>query len=765
MRRRGPSDAASLEERVREAMQRRAPRAVHPMELVHVLRMGRDGRALVEEALERMRARGEARMLPGGRYRLTDGRGRRAWPTLRGVLTRHPRGFGFVTADDGGPDVFVPPTAMGAALHGDRVEVELRTRGPRREGIVRAVLERRGRALAGVVRRARGGFWVQPCDPRQPEAMAVVGDLPEGIDEGELVRAEIATDEAAVGFVPPVRVVEAIGRAGELGAELRALLVDAGVEEAFAPEVLAEAEALPDHVTQADRAGREDLTHVDFVTIDPVDARDHDDAVWAERLDDGSFHVRVAVADVAHYVRPGSALDAEAARRGCSVYLPDRVLPMLPRALSAAMASLLPGEDRLALVVDVVVDARGRPRRPRFYEAVIRSRARLTYEQVACVLEPREGLGHAGEAEAWHERLLALRAVSDVLVAARRRRGALELDLPEAKVVLGPDGEPVDVLRARAEPSVRRAYGVIEDLMVLANELVAAELERRAVPFVYRVHDEPDPARLEGFAQLARALGLLSARADPADPLRLQAIVRRASGKPAAETLAYLLLRSLPQAVYAVDNRGHYGLASRCYTHFTSPIRRYPDLCVHRALKNVLGGRTSRSESAREALRAVAAAATRAERRAMELERAVVDLYRARRMQAYLGRRIEGFVGGVGPYGITVTLEAPFVEVRVPMGTLGHGAEPDEWGIALVWPGTGQRLSLGERVLVRIDAVDLTRREVVGTLVRPRAIADGPHPPSRGRRWRATTAAGHGGDAKRARAHRRQTRRGAADRR
>lgn len=754
-------------ERVLSALGSAGDRSLHTMEILAALGVPRAevrGRlAEVRDVLESLRDLGMVKELPGSRWRVSrrgDSRRRAASSTKPrsgaaaerlnerrldasepsgsnastletqssrasdsrfrdGWLTITPKGFGFV-ADDAGGEIFVASRAMGHALHGDRVRVRVAPTHQGLEGEVVEVLARGRDRVAGTLARAGGRWSILPGDPRLPTFVEVEGPMPRGVRAGMEVVAEITSYPERFGEVPRARVLRDLGPRGTAAVELEKIFVREGIEEDFPNDALEEARALPPSVDAAEIARREDLRDVELLTIDPPDARDHDDAVWAERREDG-FRVVVAVADVSHYVASASAIDREALARGCSIYLPDRAIPMLPAELSSNLASLLPGEDRLMLGLELRLSKTGALRRYRFIEGVMRSRARLTYADVAAALGLTSASTPSSEAVSRRELLATLLDVSKLLRARRRRRGALELELPEAKVLLDEAGEPRDVVPQKGDPGVKRAYGIIEDLMLLANETVAEHLARAGLPAIFRVHGKPDPKKIEAFSAVARAFGVSLENETSPRPKDLQNVLARFDGTPFEGALSYLLLRAMQQASYQVDDIGHFALAARHYLHFTSPIRRYPDLAVHRIVRKIARGEAIEPSALRRALVPQAVASSRMERRAMQVEREVQALYRALLMSKYVGDEIAGVVGSVAEQGLLVTLDAPFVEVKVPLERLGDDVfELDRLGIAFVARRSRRRFALGSRVLVRIDEASIERREVVGSIVEAR---------------------------------------------
>lgn len=701
-----PLDDAAILAALRDS----AHRPQHVNDLVRTLGLPVTRRHALSEALDGLVARGLVAAMPGSRYRLP----RVAGVRIEGHYTHHPRGFGFVTTGDGGDDVFIPATGTLGAMHGDLVAITAQKGDRGREGVVVEVLARRPPTVPGTLRRRLHGVWVEPDDVRIRGPIGIVGMEDAGAArDGDAVLCEITRWPEHPGEAPMGRVREVLGAPGSLEAEVRKVLLREGVEETFPAEAIAEASALGDDPTPEEMSRRVDLRAMALVTIDPDDARDHDDAIHVARRPDGGYSATVAIADVSHYVRPGTALDAAALARGTSIYLPDRAVPMLPSALSSVLASLLPGRDRLVLAVQVELDPEGAVESSRIVEGVMRSRARLTYTDVARALGWSEG--ERDPARVSEEVLHDLGIAADLAMLLRRRRlkrGALDLDLPEARVHFEADGRtPATVLSSRRDRGLKRAYQLIEELMVLANEVVAAHCVTENIPVVFRVHGRPDEEHLARFAAVAHAYGhKVDVEAGKA-PKKLAAVLRKVEGKPEARVLGMLLLRALPQARYASANLGHFGLASNAYLHFTSPIRRYPDLVVHRAVRAHLhGGPAPTSASITRA----AAESSRLERRAMDVEREVLDLYRCEVARKHLGEVYPAMVTGVSASGPYVDIEDPFLSGIVKVEGAGEGCwEVDDLGITVTHVPSGRTFTLGEEITVEIVDALMLRRQVV----------------------------------------------------
>jgi ribonuclease R len=702
---------------------------MHLMEVVGALELPKTRKSDVLDVLEQLKELGMAREMPGHRFRLNDrppppkkkmGVERAPTPDgdlVSGWLTRHPRGFGFVAAEDGGPDVFVPGLALGPALHGDRVQVRARPSAKGREGEVVDIVRHGVSRVAGVLRSSPQGAWLEPSDPRWPERVDVEGTIPLGVEQGDEVVALIEHYPEYEGDRMRARVIATLGVRGSAAVEIEKIKIREGIEEEFPEDTLAEAQAFGTRVREEEIAAREDLRGLDLLTIDPPDARDHDDAVWVERLGDGSFRAIVAIADVSHYVREGTALDRAALERGTSIYLPDRVIPMLPHELSSNLASLVPNEDRLTLAVEAEVGPKGAIKSYRFLEGVMRSRARLSYQGVARALRFTDGGEVQHEAESRRDLLHAMWDLSQILRARRRQRGSLDFDLPEAEIVLDAEGEPEEIRRSRTDPGVRKAYGMIEDLMLLANEVVATDLSRRGIPAIYRVHGRPDENRIALFAELAKSLGYKLDEDAAERPGKLADFLKRVEGTPHAQALNFLLLRAMQQATYDTENVGHFALAAPNYLHFTSPIRRYPDLAVHRIVRALIREEKIDRRELEDTLNEQAAASSRLERRAMTIDREATDLYRAIFMKDRIGDHFDAVVTGVAEHGLYVTFEDPFVDARCPIDSLGDDwYELDNLGLRLVGRRTGRGFALGDPLTVRLENVSIPDRQLTAAI-------------------------------------------------
>lgn len=691
--------------------------------LLRVLGLPRRARKELETALDGLAREGKAVRQRGGLWSRAD--------SLREVRGRYMAlrsgAGGFVTPLDArgqvsGPDVFIHPPQAGEAWHTDMVRVLLaprgrQVRGRSPEGRIVEVLERGCRQLpAHVLDRAGGRLHCRAADSRLDVSFSV--DMPPALDtpppRGALVLLE--PERRLASDLWQARLLEVIGHEDSVAVQENLVKLNHQVPLAFPPRAEAEALALPADPSAGDMAGREDLRPLVLVTIDGADARDFDDAIGVAALPDG-WRLRVAIADVSHYVRPRTALDAEALARGNSWYFPASVEPMLPPALSNGLCSLNPGTDRLCLTADVRIDRRGLPVDARFFPAVMRSAARLTYEETEAALVRREPDARARlEALPRGDEIVAMLEEAfrlyEALHAARTARGSLDFDLPEARYDLTPDGRLAGIGRRER----LTAHRLIEECMLAANEAVARFLggttpQGAATPFLYRVHPRPDAERLEAlFASLkAIAPELLPARPDAAS---LRGILEEVRETDQEFLVNRLCLRAMPQARYQPWNEGHFGLASPAYCHFTSPIRRYADLLVHRALKQKLGQSAGSVPGGQKLLR-VADQLNRREREALECEREMARRLACIALRDSIGRRFDGVVSGVTEFGVFVELESMPVEGMIRVEDLGNDwFSLDERRHALVGQRGGVIWALGRPVAVRLADVHTGRLEI-----------------------------------------------------
>lgn len=732
-------------------------RALHAAEIANEL--GSSDPARVSQTLEDLVFDGLLVPRPGRRYKIAA-EVRAEKLELEGAFSAHPRGFGFVRGGASGEDVYIPPECIGGAMHGDLVRARVVATSSRgREGEVLEVLERRTKRVVGVLRGRGAQRRLEPDDGRMRGPIPIVGEriVDEPMAQGGAAESGLAAVVEIEQYpeepreMPNGVLVAVLGEPGEPDVEIAKVLLSHSVAEAQPEDAVAEARAYGDAPAAGELARRVDLTDVPFVTIDPSDARDHDDAVWVERDDNGHYQAWIAIADVSHYVTPKSALDESALGRGCSVYLPDRAIPMLPPELSTHLCSLVEDQIRLCLCVHVHLDPTGEVTRTEVHEGKMRSRAYLTYDAVARALGFTSEPSRDRRAEAMRDDLRVMWDLATQLRKRRMRRGSLNLDVPEARVVLDEGTRnPIGVERRGGDPGVKKAYQLIEELMLLANQAVALLMIQRDVPTVFRVHGAPDPEKLERLSLATKALGIELDPEAATDPKSLSKFLRTVETHEKKGVIHGLLLRAMQQATYQTENIGHFALASDAYLHFTSPIRRYPDLVVHRLLRASLHGDLSESKESDERLRIAAARASERERNAMEVEREVADVYRALYMQRHLGDRFEGVVTGISHAGVWVRIEAPFVDVLIPNDRLGEDDyQADEAAVRAVGVRSGDTVTLGDDILLEIEDVSLVRRVTLAKRIATRKARDA-RPATRterktARRAQAAARSDHGG--------------------
>lgn len=620
-------------------------------------------------------------------------------------------GAGFVEPDEGGDDIFIPADAIESAVNGDKVvaRIERRRRRERVEGTIIRVLERARERVVGVFqpagpedRPALFGF-VVPNDKKLTRDVYIAAGSTRDARAGDIVVVSVA-DWGTSHRGPAGVVEEVIGPADAPGNDILAIVHGHELPLDFPEEVLAEARAISRRgIRPEDLEGRTDLRDRVVFTIDPADARDHDDALSIIAHEDGTHEVGVHIADVSFYVRPGSPIDIEALNRGTSVYLVDRVIPMLPHELSSDLCSLRPDEDRLAMSLLLRIDADGSVRSHSLVRSVIRSRHKLSYDEAQEVLNGGRSIGPETD-----DALRRLHSLSLTLRAAREERGSIDFDLPEARVVLEESGEPADIQRVLRLESHR----LIEDYMLLANETIARDAARRKLPIPYRIHEPPDTARIEQLREFIGGFGLrLQGRGSPT-PKQLQAVIEQVKDRPEEKLLSTVVLRSMRQARYSEENHGHFGLAAPHYAHFTSPIRRYPDLLLHRICASRFLGDGGGLLTA-EQIAPIAKLGSERERIAEAAERDSVELKKVQYMERHLGDEFSGTISDVRAFGFFVLLDDVFVDGLVHVSSM----EDDYYAFhedayALVGQNTGRTFRLGDRVRVQVASVDREARRI-----------------------------------------------------
>ena len=633
-------------------------------------------------------------------------------PSVEGTFIGHPKGFGFVEIEGEDNDVFIPEDCTGTAMHQDKVRVIITKEpqeGKRREGIVVKVLERGMTQIVGTYENSRDFGFVVSDNPKFSRDVFIPRKDSQGIKDGDKVVVEI-TSYGSKNRNPEGKIVENLGSCRAPGTDILAIVKSFGIPSEFPDKVIRQADRVPDHVLDADRDGRLDLRHLQTVTIDGEDAKDLDDAVTLTK-ENGIYHLGVHIADVSNYVQGGSALDKEALKRGTSVYLADRVIPMLPERLSNGICSLNQGQDRLTLSCLMDIDENGTVVAHRIAETVIRVDRRMSYNQVRCILEDGD-TETSREYKEFVPMFFLMKELSALLRSKRHNRGSIDFDFPESKIILNGAGRAIDV--KPYEQNV--ATQIIEDFMLMANETVAKEYCQGEYPFVYRTHDNPDPERVESLLTLLRHQGIQVQKAcEEITPKEIQEILEQIQGMPNEMMISRLMLRTMKQARYTTECSGHFGLAAKYYCHFTSPIRRYPDLQIHRIIRDNIRGRLQRegkTEHYREILEHVAEQSSVCERRAQEAERESDRLKKAEYMSYHLGEIFDGIISGVTAYGFYVELPNT-VEGLVHITALSDDYyEFNEENYELRGELTKKVYHLGQKVTVRVADADALKRTV-----------------------------------------------------
>ena len=734
-------------EQILDAIKSKVDHPATVRELMQRLKLSREQRVTLRRRLATLVESGALIKVRGNRYGLPD-----RMQLVTGRVTVNPRGFGFVTPDqavvglDG--DLYIAGGNLNQAMHGDRVvaRVERQRSEGRAEGRIVRILERATDQLVGRLDTDESGLaYVVPFDRR----LVMDVHIPKG-ESGEAEAGQLVM-VALTRFPTPTRgpvgrVTEVLGTLDTAGVDTELILRKFGIADDHPEAAVAEARKLGSQIRSRDIKGRQDFRARQTVTIDGETARDFDDAITLEKLPNGHFWLGVHIADVSHYVPEGSALDAAAYDRATSVYFPDRAVHMFPEELATGLCSLHPNVDRLVQSCLMEIDARGTVCRYEIHDGVIHSDARMTYTDVNAILVDRDP-----ETCARYKSLVPMfelmNELFEALNARRRRRGSIDFDLPAAEFLMDDEGRVEAIVAAERN----QAHRIIEECMLIANETVASHLEEQGIPALFRVHESPDPLKVEEFEDFTTSLGYsLGVSSEGVAPRHFQRLLQRLRGKPEERPVAFLMLRTMQQARYDIQNRGHFGLAAPSYTHFTSPIRRYPDLVVHRALRETrAGARRDPSHSARaEALPEVARHTSEMERRAEEAEREVVQWKKVRFMVDKVGDEFTGYVTGVTAFGLFIELVEHFVEGLVHISSMADDYYKFfERQHELRGENSRKVYRLGDAVKVQLVRVDPDHRKLELALVevlervrrqeakpRPRKSAGRPKRDRRGRR-------------------------------
>ncbi len=686
-------------------------------ELAVFLQVAKEDREELKAVLGELLAEGKLTLTQKGKYRKADG------SILTGTFIGNAKGFGFVEIEGQEEDLFIPEDKTGGAFHKDTVRVSLlpERSGRRKEAQVVGILARGMSRVVGTFERSRNNFgFVIPDNAKLSQDIFVPKERSKGAVSGHKVVVEI-TDYGTDRRSPEGKVVEILGHVNDPGVDILSIVRGYELPVEFPEKVLQQAERVPQDIAEADCLGRRDLRETDMVTIDGEDAKDLDDAV-SVTFDGEKYHLGVHIADVTNYVQENSALDREALKRGTSVYLVDRVIPMLPHALSNGICSLNEGVDRLALSCLMTVDRQGKITDYEICESVIRVNRRMSYSQVKKMLEDETLVEKDREYVQYRQlypMFVKMRELSALLRQKRKQRGSIDFDFPECKILLDGEGHPTEI-----KPYERNvATDMIEDFMLAANETIAQHFYWMDMPFVYRVHDVPDAEKIQklstfihNFGYYMKSVGRSSAKVSDEEihPKEIQKLLAKVTGTPEEAMISRLALRSMKQAKYSIECTGHFGLACRYYCHFTSPIRRYPDLQIHRIIKDQLRGRMGEGKIAhyKGILPEVAKHSSETERRADEAERETDKLKKVEYMESHIDECFDGVVSGVTSWGIYVELPNT-VEGLVHISKLpGDYYYYDESRCEIVGEATGRTFKLGMAVRVRVEDCDRYNRTI-----------------------------------------------------
>ena len=679
-------------------------------ELAMLLQVPKDQRDELKAVMDSLEAEGKVHVTQKGKYIKGEAK------HLRGIFQANARGFGFVTVEGEPEDIFIGEEDMGGAMQGDEVEVAI-TKAPegrRREGKILKIVNRGTQRLVGYYQSRKNFGFVVPDNERILQDIFVPAEQSKGAVTGHKVVVEL-TSYGGERKKPEGRIVEILGHANDPGVDILSIVKAYDLPIEFPEKVLNQAERVAKPVTGADMAGRKDVRDWQTVTIDGEDAKDLDDAITLTKEGD-NYILGVHIADVTNYVQENSALDREALKRGTSVYLADRVIPMLPHVLSNGMCSLNAGEDRLALSCIMTVDAKGNVIDHQIAETVVNVDERMSYTSVKKILEE-----HDEEECRRYQTLLPMfemmKELSEILRNRRHKRGAIDFDFPESKMVLDEDGTPLEIKAYDRNVATK----IIEDFMLLANETVAEEYFWQEIPFVYRVHEAPDEEKMKKLITFIQNFGYTMhvPKGQEIRPKEVQKLLDKIEGSQEEAMISRLTLRSMKQAKYSPDNDGHFGLATKYYTHFTSPIRRYPDLQIHRIIKDNLRGRMteSRRDHYAKILTEVTMQASSLERRADEAERETVKLKKVQYMKKFYGEEFEGVISGITKWGLYVELPNTVEGLVHVANMMDDHYDYDETHFQMVGTHTGKRYELGQKVKVRVTGCDTIARTIDFELV------------------------------------------------
>lgn len=675
-------------------------------ELAIVLDVPAGDRASMQKLLDEMEAEGLIIKTRKERYAVPERMG-----LIVGKFQGNPKGFGFVLPDFGDEDLYIPANAINGAMHGDRVIARLSRHSSKdrhQEGEIINIIKRVNKTIVGKFDKSEHFGFVTPDHVRLSGDIFIPKDLTKGAEKGQKVVVEITKwpekNRNAEGHI-----IEILGYENEKGVDVMSIIRAYGIPYEFPEEVLHEARSLPAKVSEDEIKNRKDLRSLRMVTIDGEDARDLDDAVSIEELSDGTLRLGVHIADVTHYVKEGSHLDNEAILRGTSVYFPDRVIPMLPRELSNNICSLNAHEDRLAFSVIIDVDSTGNVVNHDIFESVIHINERMTYTDVYKILEENDAelkeryKEHVADFEKMKE--LAL-----ILKEKRRLRGSVDFDFDEAKIIVDENGKTIDIKRYE----ITIANKIIEEFMLLCNEVVSEHFYWIGIPFVYRIHEDPDPEKMESLNIILGTFGYKLKGYRDVHPKALQDVINQIKGKPEEKAINMIILRSMQKARYSDTHDWHFGLAAEYYSHFTSPIRRYPDLIIHRIMKEQINGKLDerRIEHYKEILHSIAQQSSERERAAQDAERDCEDLKKAEFMMDKLGQHFQGTISNITAFGMFVELENT-IEGLVRLSAMDDDYyNYNERALCLIGERTKKTYRIGDKVTVQLVKASTEARQI-----------------------------------------------------
>ena len=674
-------------------------------EMAMVLNVPRHQRGELQEVLDALKAEGKIEVSAKGKYMKAEGK------FLTGVFTAHPRGFGFVTIEGDDEDIFIPESQVNGAFHMDTVQVTLlrgESTGRRREGMITKIISRGMNHIVCTYEKSKTFGFAVPDNPKFGKDIFIPQERSKGAVSGHKVVVEL-TDFGGNGKKPEGKVIEILGHINDPGTDILSIVRAYDLPVEFSERIMNQVERVANEVSTADMAGRMDLREWQTVTIDGEDAKDLDDAITLTREGE-NYKLGVHIADVTNYVQEHSALDVEALKRGTSVYLVDRVIPMLPHKLSNGICSLNAGENRLALSCIMTIDSKGNVIDHVIAETVIKVDRRMSYTSVKKILEDRDE-AEIREYEELVPMFELMQEVAAILRKKRMKRGSIDFDFPETKIILDAQSKPVEI-----KPYERNvATKIIEDFMLIANETVAQDYFWQELPFVYRSHDNPDTEKIHKLGTFINNFGYsIKIGQDEVHPKELQKLLQKIDGTPEEALISRLTLRSMKQAKYTTIGTGHFGLATSYYCHFTSPIRRYPDLQIHRIIKDNLRGRMNakKIEHYNKILPEVAKHSSEMERRADEAERETDKLKKVEYMESRIGQIFEGVISGVTEWGFYVELPNTIeglVHVTSLVDDYFHYSEST---YELIGEATGKRYKLGQKIKVVVDGVDKVMRTI-----------------------------------------------------